>query len=735
MFESGVVFGESVHLAHPNGAVPTVPVTVLLPGPGPSTLHRAASAIPAGRQDSAGPGRRLDRTRRSPSPAGGSKPSQRTSPARRSGASGSAHPSTTRLVLPGDPDPALAAARALGISGSPAPIDVDLTLTRCVTTGEARWASQVLHISHWRRAITALPPGPELAAALHHRPEGLNSRPGLRRWAGDGVHWAGAIVDGMVARAGMIASLQAAQYTDAAALARDYPGLREMLGMELSMALHITDAAADALVRTATALTDRLPATLTALAAGRVSDTVARTMVRTTATARPAVAAAVEATVVPDAITHCWTPEQVRRRAARQVVAADPDGAADRHATARGDRHVARWMLPDGMAALKLTAPAQDVTVIWEAATALADAADCPDDDRTLGARRADAITDLAHHVLTDDALAAALTGGTGLPTRQRNRPQVHVTIPYTVLLGGNQPCDLDGHGPITADQARIIAADAVLTRLVCDPISGTLLDYGRTRYEPPDTLRQFVVTRDHTCSFVGCTHPARRGQVDHITPYRPDHPTGGTTSADNLAAPDQHHHRAKDGGGWTQTRLPDGTHQWTSPLGRTGLRPPTRLWEPPTPPVETDRPSAPHEPAPPTSTGPATTPAPATTLAPTTTPAPEPPAEPGDTTNTASTGETHSTATDPDRNNPGNIDLDNNDLDNLDNDDLDNDHYLDFLITQYDPNDTPPDPHDRFPRNNQNSEPAEPPPTTPPPDTPTPDTPTPEPPDDPPPF
>ena len=150
------------------------------------------------------------------------------------------------------------------------------------------------------------------------------------------------------------------------------------------------------------------------------------------------------------------------------------------------------------------------------------------------------------------------------------------------MLLGANHPCHLDGHGPISADQARMIAADGTLTRLVTDPLSGTLLDYGRTRYEPPDTLRQFVITREQTCSFVGCTHPARRGQLDHVDPFRPGHPTGGTTSAENLAAPDQHHHRAKDGGGWTHTRLADGTHQWTSPLGRVGHRPPTPLWEPP---------------------------------------------------------------------------------------------------------------------------------------------------------
>jgi len=695
MFQSGVAFGERVYLAHPHGTTATVDVPVLLPGGGPSTRDRAVSAIPAGRGDTAGPGRR---TRRSVD-TGRSKTNRRRN---RTADTGPAI--STRLILPGRPDPILTAARtALGVTAGPLPVDVDRSLSRCVTTGEARWASEVLQISDWRRAVTTLPAGPDLAAALHHRPDGLNTRPGLRPWASDGVHWAAAIVDGMTARARLIASLQAAQYADTAALAKDYPGLTDMLGMELSMALHLTGAAADTLIRTATALTDRLPSTLAALAVGTVTDTVARTMVRATTTSRPAVAQAVDADVTPDTVAKGWNPEQVRRRAHRQVIAHDPDGAADRHHQARRDRHMARWMLSDGMAALKLTAPAQDIALIWEAATALADTADSPDDDRTLGARRVDAITDLAHHVLNDDTLAAHLTGGAPLATRQGRRPHVQVTIPYDVLLGANHPCHLDGHGAITADQARLIAADGTLTRLVTDPLSGTLLDYGRTRYDPPDTLRQFVITREQTCSFVGCTHPAGRGQIDHITRYHPGQATGGTTNADNLAAPDQHHHRAKDGGGWTHTRLPDGTHQWTSPLGRVGHRPPTPLWEPPTPRISDERPETPapqQQPAPTSDTerrptaapppAPAPAPAPASAVCPATTPTAEQP-----TSRPNQHDETDRAAADS-ANNPERV--------NPDSTDLDNDEYLDFLIAGYDPDRDNLDPHDRFPRSTKES-------------------------------
>ena len=155
MFQSGVAFGERVYLAHPHGTTATVDVPVLLPGGGPSTRDRAVSATPAGRPDAPGPGRR---NRRSSTTGGGSKPARRTT---RTRTTDTAPTTSTRLILPGRPDPKVTAARtALGVTAGPLPVDVDRALTRCVTTGEARWAGEVLQISDWRRAVTTLPAGP-----------------------------------------------------------------------------------------------------------------------------------------------------------------------------------------------------------------------------------------------------------------------------------------------------------------------------------------------------------------------------------------------------------------------------------------------------------------------------------------------------------------------------------------------------------------------------------------------
>jgi hypothetical protein len=170
------------------------------------------------------------------------------------------------------------------------------------------------------------------------------------------------------------------------------------------------------------------------------------------------------------------------------------------------------------------------------------------------------------------------------LGSRHGRKPHIQVVVPYTVLLGSNDPCELIGHGTITADQARLIAADGTLQRLLCDPVSGLVLDYGRTRYQPPDTLKHFLIARDGTCRSPGCLQPADRCETDHVIAYRPGKPTGGNTNHDLLDQKCKHHHRAKDGGGFSNTRDPDGTSHWTTPLDRNYTRPPHSVWHPTNP-------------------------------------------------------------------------------------------------------------------------------------------------------
>ena len=153
-----------------------------------------------------------------------------------------------------------------------------------------------------------------------------------------------------------------------------------------------------------------------------------------------------------------------------------------------------------------------------------------------------------------------------GSPPRPVNpgKPLVQVFMPFTTLIGkDDQPCELVGHGPIPADLAREIAADATLTRLVYDPLSGTLLDHGRTTYRPPAGLADHIRARDVHCREPNCRRRALDGHLDHVVPY-PD----GPTNDKNLHGCCGHHHRMKHAPGWAVRALPDGRIQWITPTG-----------------------------------------------------------------------------------------------------------------------------------------------------------------------
>ncbi len=110
-------------------------------------------------------------------------------------------------------------------------------------------------------------------------------------------------------------------------------------------------------------------------------------------------------------------------------------------------------------------------------------------------------------------------------------------------------------------------------------------------RYTPSKKLADFVRSRDLTCRFPGCHHPATACDVDHTIPY-----PYGSTCASNLKSLCRFHHLLKTfwGGpnGWRDIQHPDGTVEWIDPDGRTHTTTPdSRLLFPelcqPTAPVE----------------------------------------------------------------------------------------------------------------------------------------------------
>nr|WP_201470827.1 HNH endonuclease signature motif containing protein [Microbacterium hydrocarbonoxydans] len=184
-----------------------------------------------------------------------------------------------------------------------------------------------------------------------------------------------------------------------------------------------------------------------------------------------------------------------------------------------------------------------------------------PADSRTIDQVRADLLIDL---LLAAEPSAA---NGSGL---DNIRGRIHITVAATTLAGcDDRPAELDGHGPLHPLIARDLAGRMQgWSRLFLDP-TGLVVE--TDNYAPTDAMRRYLRARDQHCRFPGCRMPVHRCQVDHTF----DHAKGGRTEIHNLAHLCGSHHVLKhpdlaDEHRWTARQLPDGTIDWSSPLGRT---------------------------------------------------------------------------------------------------------------------------------------------------------------------
>ena len=146
-------------------------------------------------------------------------------------------------------------------------------------------------------------------------------------------------------------------------------------------------------------------------------------------------------------------------------------------------------------------------------------------------------------------------------------RAEIMVLINAETLFGANNdPAELHGYGPITAEAARTLARNARhWTGLVQDPRTGEILAVGRRR-KVPAGLARWLRARDATCRFPGCRTSTPTAEIDHTT----DWAAGGGTDHGNLAHLCRRHHRYKTLGYWKATQPTPGIIEWTSPTGRT---------------------------------------------------------------------------------------------------------------------------------------------------------------------
>ena len=302
------------------------------------------------------------------------------------------------------------------------------------------------------------------------------------------------------------------------------------------------------------------PALLDLMGAGAIDSWRVRRVTEILAFAPDHVAGAIVDTLIARGVTG-WTSTQISRRTRTLLTRLDPIAAETQHTAAARDA-VGVFLSPsahNGYTDWRATLPTDRSSVAYAALDALARELHAETTTgKTLAQCRADALVDLIlsnAHVETTFVFEVPVDR---VPSEAGSATGTQVaTIGDVEVLGV---------GPISGGVIRHLSAQlgSRISRVLCDPSTGTRLDTTTRTYSPTTAIRRFVENRDRHCRFPGCTRPPRYCDADHVIPW----PRGETSPA-NLQLLCRHHHRAKHETGWRVHMAPDGDCTWTSPTGR----------------------------------------------------------------------------------------------------------------------------------------------------------------------
>jgi hypothetical protein len=382
-----------------------------------------------------------------------------------------------------------------------------------------------------------------------------------------------------------------------------FTGVDDAEREDVATALRMSTGTAQIRIDVARTLVNHLPNVCSALAMGEISPAHATVIARESASAirdgmGPAHIYSIEQSALAYAEFH--TPTQVANKVRTTIAKLAPEPFEEIAERARDTRRVSCFREVDGLSTIVAILPAEDAQIVMKAienfihaqvanesislgaqnvddasrlknvsskSTGVSDPTGSsdlnsdsevlPGQHRSMDMKRADALTSIATWSLQQSTVDVKL---------HRRPVTVNVTIDLPTLLGlAENPGQLAGYGAIPASVARALASDGKWQRFITDPQTGTLLDYGRESYEPPQALVDFLIARDRTCRFPGCRQSAARADLDHAQSWE----SGGETSAANLGALCRRRHRLKTHGGWKLESHSDGSCTWTSPLGK----------------------------------------------------------------------------------------------------------------------------------------------------------------------
>jgi hypothetical protein len=396
-----------------------------------------------------------------------------------------------------------------------------------------------------------------------------------------------------------------------------YEGVDDAEREDISAALRMSGNSAQYKIDIARSLINTLPNTCSALATGEISPAHANVIARETAAAiREGLPAEAIERIEESAIAHAefHTPAQVGNKVRTMLAQIAPKEFEEIVVRARETRKVSMYRESDGMATVVAILPAEDAQTVMSAIENFVIRANRRDEEarnhsakaeiiraaflgrapsnydsakRTTGAgvsgaeqieMSSEEEAAFAHEYVPDfrsmdmkraDALSEIAGIAVSLSEDEakshRRSVSVNVTIDLPTLLGLNEnPGQLAGYGVLPAQIMRALAGEGKWRRFITDPNTGTLLDYGRDSYQPPQDLVDYLIARDRTCRFPGCRQSAARADIDHAEAWE----DGGETSAANLGALCRRHHRMKTHGGWKLTSNEDGSCNWESPDG-----------------------------------------------------------------------------------------------------------------------------------------------------------------------
>ncbi|MCQ1995092.1 HNH endonuclease signature motif containing protein [Arthrobacter sp. zg-Y1171] len=387
---------------------------------------------------------------------------------------------------------------------------------------------------------------------------------------------------------------------------RDKPGIAfSLAAAECAAILNVPQVTGQRLLSEAGQLCGTHTATLTGLEEGRFSYQHAQVVLEQCRNVPAEKLPGFEADLLKAA--EGQTRAQFSAKARRLREKTFPETISKRHLTAFEQRMVTLDREEDGMSCLSAHLRAAEAQQIYTALSTAARGEQAGGDSRTTDQLRADILAQLlmggsrrhlpgtpeeaatrdasgtrpgTGHTSNDTGTATRDEDGTGFgngpegaPDRTTGpddgivpRAEIMVLISAETLFGADdQPAELHGYGPISAEEARRLARNAVgWTGLAQNPHTGEILGVGQRR-KVPAGLRRWLRARDGTCRFPGCRVSTSNSDIDHTI----DWARGGPTDHGNLEHLCRRHHRFKTLGYWKACQPSHGVIEWTSPTGR----------------------------------------------------------------------------------------------------------------------------------------------------------------------